>query len=33
MNILEYVVAHSEKKLPNNFDETAKEVHSYRVAL
>ncbi len=33
MNVLEYLVSSSETKLPNNFDETAKEVHSYRVAL
>lgn len=33
MNIYEYIVSTSEEKLAKDFDETAKEVHSYKVAL
>jgi hypothetical protein len=33
MNIYEFIVASSEAKLAKDFDETAKEVHSYKVAL
>jgi hypothetical protein len=33
MNIYEYIVSTAEQRLGKEFDETAKEVHSYKVAL
>jgi hypothetical protein len=33
LNINEYLVASSENKLAKDYDETAKEVHCYKVAL
>ena len=33
MNIHEYITAKSTETLPKKYDEAAKEVHSYKVAL
>lgn len=33
MNIYEFIVSTAEQRLGKDFDETAKEVHSYKVAL